>query len=118
MTPAATIGFSNNVKMFEGKKKSIMLAIRTCSQFEYHLRAGLDLPLPKVELVKRGFAMINLLGEGKGEIRLSHSTQGKLHWYGKNENRLGRKLGHINVMDSSPQKALKRALQWRKEFQL
>jgi len=90
----------------------------TCSQFEFHLRAGLDLPLPKVELNKRGFAMVNLLGEGKGEPILSYRTEGKLHWYGKTENRPGRKIGHINVTDASPQKALKRALQWRKEFQL
>jgi len=90
----------------------------TCSQFEYHLRAGLGLPLPKVELVKKGFAMVNLLGEGKKQIRLSREPKGKLHWYGKNENRAGRKLGHINVLDSTPKKALSRALQWRKDFQL
>jgi 5-(carboxyamino)imidazole ribonucleotide synthase len=90
----------------------------TCSQFEYHLRAGLGLPLPKVELVKKGFAMVNLLGEGKNEAVLSREPKGKLHWYGKNENRPGRKLGHINVTDTTPKKALSKALQWRKDFQL
>lgn len=91
----------------------------TCSQFEYHVRAGLDLPLPKVELLRPGFAMVNLLGESNGgKIELSHSPKGKLHWYGKNENRSGRKLGHINTVDSSPKKALKKALAWRKEFRL
>lgn len=90
----------------------------TCSQFEYHLRAGLGLPLPKVELQAKGFAMVNLLGEGNNELKLSYAPAGQLHWYGKNENRPGRKLGHINVLDSSPAKALKKALQWRKDFQL
>lgn len=90
----------------------------TCSQFEYHIRAGLDLPLPKVELLKKGFAMVNLLGDGGREIHLSHSPLGHLHWYGKTENRAGRKLGHINVLESNPQKALQKALRWRKEFHL
>ncbi|NJL26191.1 MAG: ATP-grasp domain-containing protein [Calothrix sp. SM1_5_4] len=58
----------------------------TCSQFEYHLRAGLDLPLPKINLTRPGFAMVNLLGEGRAPVRLSYSPFGKLHWYGKTEN--------------------------------
>jgi 5-(carboxyamino)imidazole ribonucleotide synthase len=90
----------------------------TCSQFEYHLRAGLNLPLPQVKLVRPGFAMVNLLGEGGGKVQLSYAPEGFLHWYGKHENRSGRKLGHINVVDSSASKALKRALRWRKDFKL
>jgi 5-(carboxyamino)imidazole ribonucleotide synthase len=89
----------------------------SCSQFEYHLRAGLGLPLPKVELVRPGFAMVNLLGEG-GSVNLARETTGHLHWYGKSENRKGRKLGHLNVLDQSGKGALKRALKWRKDFQL
>ncbi len=90
----------------------------TCDQFEYHLRAGLGWPLPRVELIRPGFAMVNLIGEGHKEIRLSQSATGKLHWYGKIENRPGRKLGHINVIDKSGKRALQRALKWRKDFQL
>ncbi|MGZ3723045.1 MAG: ATP-grasp domain-containing protein, partial [Bdellovibrionales bacterium] len=89
----------------------------SCDQFEYHLRAGLDLPLPKVELLRPGFAMVNLLGEG-GDIQLAREAAGHLHWYGKTENRPGRKLGHINVLDKSSKAALARALKWRKDFQL
>lgn len=88
-----------------------------CSQFEYHLRAGLDLPLPNVELMRKGFAMVNLLGEG-GRVELSRRPEGYLHWYGKNENRPGRKLGHINVLGSNPRSALKKAELWRKDFKL
>ncbi len=90
----------------------------TCSQFEYHVRAGLGLPLPKVEQLKKAFAMVNLLGDGNGEVQLSRAPKGKLHWYGKSENRAGRKLGHINVTEASPKKALTKALQWRKDFKL
>jgi 5-(carboxyamino)imidazole ribonucleotide synthase len=89
----------------------------TCSQFEYHIRAGLDWPLPEVELVRKGFAMINLLGTG-GKVNLSRKHDGFLHWYGKNENRAGRKMGHINTLASTPKAALKSAEKWRKDFEL
>lgn len=89
----------------------------TCSQFEYHWRAGLDLPLPKVQLRAPGFAMVNLLGEG-GKVKLSYSPHGFLHWYGKFDNRPGRKLGHITTLNENGKTALAKALQWRKEFQL
>jgi len=89
----------------------------TCSQFEYHWRAGLDLPLPKVQMRTPGFAMVNLLGED-GKVKLSYKPLGNLHWYGKSENRAGRKLGHITTTDQTSQKALAKALQWRKDFQL
>lgn len=88
-----------------------------CSQFEYHLRAGLGLPLPKVERRCKGFAMVNLLGEG-GDVSLSRKPHGFLHWYGKTENRKGRKLGHINILGTSPKAALKQAELWRKDFKL
>lgn len=94
------------------------LDVLSCDQFEYHLRAGLGLPLPKVELLRPGFAMVNLLGEGHAKVKLSLSGIGHLHWYGKTENRPGRKLGHLNVTDKTAAAALRRALKWRKEFQL
>ena len=90
----------------------------SCSQFEYHVRAGLDLPLPKLQLIKPGFAMVNLLGEGNKDVRLDRSPAGALHWYGKSENKPGRKLGHINVLGSTGSKALIAALKWRKDFKL
>lgn len=90
----------------------------TCDQFEYHLRAGLGLPLPKVQLLQPGFAMVNLLGEGQHSPKLSWKPTGKLHWYGKLENRKGRKLGHLNVLGPSAKVALRQALRQRKEFKL
>ncbi len=90
----------------------------TCGQFEYHLRAGLGLPLPKVKLVAPAFAMVNLLGAGGKKIDLVANSLGHLHWYGKSENRLGRKLGHITVLGGTAKGALKQALMWQKEFYL
>lgn len=90
----------------------------TVDQFEYHLRAGLGLPLPKVELLRPAFAMINLLGGGAPSPKLSRKGAGHLHWYGKRENRAGRKLGHINVLAKNPKQALQLARQWHKEFVL
>jgi 5-(carboxyamino)imidazole ribonucleotide synthase len=90
----------------------------TCSQFSYHLRAGLGWPLPPISATKPGFAMVNLLGESKAKPKLSHAITGTLHWYGKTDNRPGRKMGHINVIDSTPRSALRKAIAWRKEFSL
>lgn len=90
----------------------------TCSQFEYHWRAGLGLELPPVKRLAPAFAMVNLLGEGGTEIVLARTSGGFLHWYGKTENRAGRKLGHLNTLDKTPEAALKAALNWRKEFKL
>ncbi len=90
-----------------------------CSQFEYHLRAGLGMPLPLVAAAGPGaWAMINLLGSSTTPPRLNWSTAGKLHWYGKSENRPGRKMGHITVLDKNSSEALKQALRWRKDFVL
>ncbi|MGE4133052.1 MAG: 5-(carboxyamino)imidazole ribonucleotide synthase [Bdellovibrionales bacterium] len=88
-----------------------------CSQFEYHLRAGLGLDLPAVSLRSPGFAMINLLGGGK-TVRFSEKSSGYYHWYGKDQNKPGRKMGHINTLGPSGKVALKRAEDWRKDFQL
>jgi 5-(carboxyamino)imidazole ribonucleotide synthase len=86
------------------------------SQFEYHLRAGLNWQLPPPASIAKGFAMVNLLGEGNGQVKLSDIGAGKLHWYGKSDNRKGRKLGHITCLGATSDKALASALKWRKDF--
>lgn len=80
------------------------------SQFEYHLRAGLGEPLPHVELHRTGFAMVNLLGRSARTPKLIRHNRGHLHWYGKRENRPGRKMGHITALGKTPEQALKLAL--------
>jgi 5-(carboxyamino)imidazole ribonucleotide synthase len=67
------------------------------SQFELHLRAITDLPLPP-PVVNNPSVMINLIGTELNynwlKLPLVH-----LHWYDK-EVRDGRKVGHLNLNDS------------------
>lgn len=88
------------------------------SQFELHLRAGLNWELPSSQPLGKGFAMVNLLGENHAQVKLSERARGRLHWYGKGENKKGRKLGHITTLGASADAALKEALDWRKDFVL
>ncbi len=87
-------------------------------QFEMHLRAILGLKLPKVQNLKPGFAMYNLLGSGSQSPQLVWPNEATLHWYGKNENRKGRKMGHLTCLAKTPGLALKNLMRIRKEFRL
>jgi 5-(carboxyamino)imidazole ribonucleotide synthase len=73
------------------------------SQFEMHLRAICDLPLPKAEQPGCSL-MVNLIGLQRNPAWLDLSGS-QLHWYGK-EARAGRKLGHINFHHAEPEKLL------------
>lgn len=64
------------------------------SQFELHIRAVCNLPLPQ-PTVESPSVMINLIGTPLNYAWLSH-PRAHLHWYDK-EPRAGRKLGHINL---------------------
>lgn len=69
------------------------------SQFELHLRAICDLPLPKIDQSGSSM-MINLIGLPLAQEWFS-SEGARIHWYGK-EVRSGRKLGHVNFHHSDP----------------
>ncbi|MCB0413698.1 MAG: 5-(carboxyamino)imidazole ribonucleotide synthase [Bdellovibrionales bacterium] len=90
----------------------------TTDQFGYHLLAILNKELPSSKSITPGFAMINLLGTSSQPPQLKTNTAGFLHWYGKLENRPNRKMGHLNIIDSTPQKALQQAKKLYKEFKL
>ena len=64
------------------------------SQFELHLRAILNLPLPQ-PVVSAPSVMVNLIGSGVNESWLADPLV-HLHWYEK-EVRPGRKVGHLNL---------------------
>ncbi|MEH2921100.1 5-(carboxyamino)imidazole ribonucleotide synthase [Samsonia erythrinae] len=68
------------------------------SQFELHLRAILDLPLP-APIVEAPAVMVNLIGTDVNTdwlaLPLIH-----LHWYEK-EVRSGRKVGHLNLTSAT-----------------
>ncbi len=87
-------------------------------QFEYHLRAITGQPLPDPVPLAGGFAMVNLLGGGKVRPQWILPENGQLHWYGKSENRKGRKMGHINYLAKSPKLALKLALNAAKKISI
>ncbi|ANM32381.1 hypothetical protein ABI59_20060 [Acidobacteria bacterium Mor1] len=89
------------------------------SQFEQHLRAILDLPLGDSSCISPA-AMANLLGppELKGKVRIDLSDAleipgVRIHLYGKQEVRPGRKMGHLTALDADPLNALERVRQAR-----
>ena len=85
------------------------------SQFDLHNMCLLGQKLPKEIKIKQGFAMTNPIGSGK-TVKLK-ALDG-LYWYGKSENRAGRKMGHLNATANTPADALKLALKKRKDIQL
>jgi 5-(carboxyamino)imidazole ribonucleotide synthase len=90
----------------------------TTSQFELHIKALYDQPLKLPKPSSKAFAMVNLLGGKNQEMKWSLDPQVRLHWYGKSESRPGRKMGHLNVVDSTPNSALKTALKALKGFSI
>jgi 5-(carboxyamino)imidazole ribonucleotide synthase len=84
------------------------------SQFEQQLRAICGLPLGSTELL-RPAAMANLLGDlwSDGEpdwtAACSHPDV-KLHLYGKEQARPGRKMGHLTALATDPHLAVEAVL--------
>jgi 5-(carboxyamino)imidazole ribonucleotide synthase len=95
------------------------------SQFEQHLRAVLDLPLSKPELLSPA-VMVNILGAEdsngpyavKGLKRLMSVPGVKLYIYGKKAAKPRRKMGHITATGSTIKEALARAAKARKAIEL
>jgi 5-(carboxyamino)imidazole ribonucleotide synthase len=95
------------------------------SQFEQHLRAVLDLPLSKPELLSPA-VMVNILGNEhfngpyavKGLSRLLGVPGVKLYIYGKKTSKPWRKLGHITATGKTVNEALARATKARKMVEL
>jgi 5-(carboxyamino)imidazole ribonucleotide synthase len=95
------------------------------SQFEQHLRAVLDLPLAKPELLSAA-AMINILGPE--EFSGAYSVTGldammkvpgaELYIYGKKVSKPSRKLGHITATGRTVKEALMRAKKARNAITL
>jgi 5-(carboxyamino)imidazole ribonucleotide synthase len=95
------------------------------SQFEQHLRAVLDLPLAKPELLSPA-VMINILGpegfEGvylvTGIDRMMEVPGAQLYIYGKKVSKPRRKLGHITATGRTAKEALARAKKARAAIRL
>jgi 5-(carboxyamino)imidazole ribonucleotide synthase len=87
------------------------------SQFEQQVRAVCGLPLGSTELL-RPAAMANLLGDlwTGGEPNWAAGCRNpdvKLHLYGKEEARPGRKMGHLTAMGRTVDEAMDRVLSAR-----
>eukprot|EP00606_Chrysophyceae_sp_TOSAG23-5_P001132 GSChrysophyteH2.ASY1.ANO1.1292.1 assembled CDS len=73
-------------------------------QFEMHVRCILGMPLVEPQMLCAAAVMVNVLGrasmkETRSLIDASLGISGaKSHWYGKTENRPGRKMGHITLL--------------------
>ena len=88
------------------------------SQFEQQLRAICGLPLGSTEML-RPAAMANLLGDlwqnGEPDWRAACAIPGvKLHLYGKQAARAGRKMGHLTALAGTIEAARERVLSARR----
>lgn len=87
----------------------------SCDQFNLHIRCITGIPLP--DLLVAPTLMINAIGiEGLPEV-LWEASAADCHWYGK-QARAGRKVGHVNFMVDTSERAEKLANQWCDELQV
>lgn len=78
------------------------------SQFEQHIRAICGLPLGDTRLTTP-VVMANILGQhvtALSEEQHTLSARTKVHLYGKQEAKTGRKMGHLNILADSVEEAL------------
>jgi 5-(carboxyamino)imidazole ribonucleotide synthase len=88
------------------------------SQFEQQVRMVCNLPFGDSRLLSP-VVMTNLLGDVWGDEAVSLSQPNweqllkydncKLHLYGKEDARIGRKMGHFNVLDNDIEQAIERS---------
>lgn len=90
----------------------------TEDQFALHMKAISNEKLETPKCVQAGFAMYNLIGDTSKEPRWNSFKDCAFHWYGKDKNYAGRKMGHINAIGSSPNQALNKVKKMRKEIKL
>ncbi len=88
------------------------------NQFDLHLMAGLGMDLQPPQKISKSFVMINLVGQSRAPLNIPNKLSGKVHLYGKAENRPGRKMGHINYVGDNTKDLLKKAIAERKRFRL
>jgi phosphoribosylaminoimidazole carboxylase PurK protein len=94
------------------------------SQFEQHIRAITAMPLGSTAMRCEGAVMINILGDRNGVARPEGIAVAealgdtRVYIYGKQETKLGRKMGHINVCASSLDEAFAKASQAREHVSI
>lgn len=77
------------------------------SQFEQHIRAVCNWPLGSTKLLKP-VVMVNILGEHQSSLleKIPALSNWKIHLYGKEEAKTGRKMGHVNLLRNTVEEAL------------
>ncbi|CAM2811349.1 5-(carboxyamino)imidazole ribonucleotide synthase [Dellaglioa algida] len=84
------------------------LTMEACSlsQFEAHIRGICNLPMPNPQLLS-GAIMINILGQHTSKVlnEIKNKAQWHFHFYGKEEVKKNRKMGHITVLTNNLEKA-------------
>lgn len=72
------------------------------SQFEQHVRAVCNLPLGSTNLLKPA-VMVNILGEHQAGVleKIPQIRDWRIHFYGKKEPKLKRKMGHVTILRES-----------------
>jgi 5-(carboxyamino)imidazole ribonucleotide synthase len=92
------------------------------SQFEQLVRTTCNLPLGDTALITPA-AIVNLLGEvwidrvGQPDFAAALAVPGvRLHLYEKHTPRVGRKMGHLSAVGSTPEEALERVLEAKKRL--
>lgn len=94
------------------------------SQFENHVRAVCELPLGDPGLVKPAVAMINLLGTKKRDAQIEHAenavgkSNGHLHFYGKLDSKVGRKMAHYTLLGDDMEETYQRAREVTNEIEI
>lgn len=89
------------------------------SQFESHVRAVMGMPLGEVTMKVPAAAMVNILGTRDGAAEPSGTEEAEslgdvtVHWYGKKETKVGRKMGHLTATAETPEAALRKAQEAR-----
>lgn len=92
------------------------------SQFENHVRAIAGLPLGSTDMIHPSAVMINLLGSRDGKANLEGYTElvkdshAFIHFYGKEETRVGRKMGHITLVGNDMAELLFRAYKYHSQI--
>lgn len=90
------------------------------SQFEQHIRAVTGLPLGETTSLTPAAVMVNILGKriGKAQIKgLDKALQIpgiSVHFYGKSDTKIERKMGHITAIGENIDECIKKATKARR----
>ncbi|MBY0415284.1 MAG: 5-(carboxyamino)imidazole ribonucleotide synthase [Bdellovibrionales bacterium] len=94
------------------------------SQFHNHVRSVFNLPLGETSMRSPEVVMLNLLGTKNGQAELSpvnnflEITDGHLHLYGKEQSKVGRKMGHFTLLGSNRRKMHEQLKKLKLEYSL